>query len=782
MNFLRTTFRYLTKDKAFSIINIFGLATGLTAVLCIAFYVVRETNYDRFHQYADRIYRVSIAMSGGGMEQESYIFTPPIGPAMKAEIPEIEEYTRGTYHKSFIAATGDKSFKLDEVCYVDTAFFSMFTFSLIRGNSQTALAAPYSIVLTEESATKFFGNRDPMGQMIRLDNMNEFTVTGIVKAPPVNSHIQFNALLSFSTLYQLPNTNMGWNGGNQYITYIRLHKNADPEAAKAKMQNILWENLGKYIAEAGWKMSGNLQPLRDLHLHHDRESIYLRIFVLVFVALALITLAIACINFVNLTTARSMRRVREASVRKALGAKRFNLVRQFLGESMLIAIAAFVIALILFKIFQPFYIQIAGEMPDAGLSATAIVIVFVLTVITGVIGGSYPAIRLSSLDLAMAAKGGEAPKKKHRLQNILIVTQFASAVLLIICTLAVSRQLTLMRNVDLGFSKEGVLVLDFNGKTASDRSEVLKQRLLSLAEVLSATAMSDVPCGGLTANGYFPEGMDNSIMINVVDVDEDFLDVYGIKLLNGRFFSGGEQDKLFYVVNESLAKTFGWNDEAISKSISRNGKHEIIGVVSDFIYAPLYGKIEPLIITNNPWEGRFSSLSIRYSAAEVPSMVSKIEKVWNEVNPGIPFEYNFFDEMYDKQFKMEMRFRSLFAVFAGIAIILAALGVLSLMAYTTEQRKKEIGIRKVLGATVGEILMLLLRQTGIQVLIANVLACPLAWWIIHTGLSHFAYRISLGPVIFFTAFLISALAALLAVGFQALRAAIANPVESIKSE
>ena len=781
MNFFKTSFRYLTKDRTFSFINIFGLAVGLTAVLCIAFYVMRETNYDRFHMDADRIYRVSIAMSGNGIEQESYQFTPPVGPTMKAEVPEIEEYTRMSGGRSFIAATNDKLFKLDGVCYVDTAFFNMFTFQLVRGNKQTALAAPYTIVLTEETANKFFGDRDPVGQTIRLDNMNEFTITGIVKAPPVNSHIQFNALTSFSTLYQLSNVYMDWNGGNQYITYLRLYKNADLEAAKAKMQNILWENLGKHYAESGWKLSGNLHPLRDLHLYHDVGSISLRLGVIVFSVLALVTLAIACINFVNLTTARSMRRVKEASVRKALGAKRFNLVRQFLGESLLIAIGSFILSLILFIIFQPFYVHLAGEMPDAGLTATAITIVFILAIITGVIGGSYPAIRLSSLDLSLAAKGGEAPKKKHRLQNILIITQFASAVLLIVCTIALTQQLTFMRNMDLGFKKEGVLVMSFNGNTAADRADILKQRLQSLAEVSSTTASSFVPCGGFTANGYMPEGMENTIMINVVDVDEDFLDVYDIKLQKGRFFSGAEHDKSYYVVNESLAKTFGWNDESIGKSISRNGSHEIIGVVSDYIYEP-HSAIAPLIITNNPWDGRFRSLSIKYHAAEVPAFVSKVEKIWNDVNPDVPFEYQFFDEIYDKHFKMEISFRSLFAAFAGVAIILAALGVLSLMAYTTEQRKKEIGIRKVLGASVAEILMLLLKQTGVQVLIANVLACPLAWWIVHTVLSNFAYRISLRPVIFITALFISTLAALLAVGFQALRAAMANPVEAIKSE
>jgi putative ABC transport system permease protein len=465
-----------------------------------------------------------------------------------------------------------------------------------------------------------------------------------------------------------------------------------------------------------------------------------------------------------------------------MGSKRFDLVKQFLGESLMIALAAFVLSLILFKIFQPLYVRLAGALPSGNLILTAIAWVFVLTLITGIIGGSYPALRLSSLDLSNACKGGETPKSKHRLQNILIVIQFASAVLLIVCTIASSRQLSFIRNMDLGFKKEGVLVLPFNGKTAADRAIVLKQRLQSLPEISSVSATSEVPSGGFTGNGYVPEGMENPIIIRVVDVDEHFLDTYGIKLQEGRFFSGNEPDNSYYVVNESLAKTFGWNNVAIGKTITRNGEHEIIGIVSDFNYAPLYSKVEPLIITNAPWENRFSSISIKFYTAEVPALVTKVEKIWNEVNPDVPFEYHFFDEIYDNQYKMEMSFRALFAVFAGIAILLAALGVLSLMAYTTEQRKKEIGIRKVLGASVNEVLVLLLKQTGVQVLIANLFAWPLAWWIVQIGLNYFAYRISLGPVIFITAFVVSALAALLAVGFQAVKAATADPVKAIKSE
>ena len=779
MNFFKTTFRYLTKDGTFSFINIFGLASGLTAVLCISLYIVRESNYDSFHNHADRIFRIGITTTSKDVELKSSDFTPPIGAVMKEEVPEVEEYARMSTERPFVVACEDKVFKLTGVRFADTSFFDMFSFKMLTGDARTALAAPFSIVLTEESAHKLFGDGDAVGQVLRMDTCN-YTVTGTVKSPPANSQIKFNALTSFSTLYKIPYTAMHWNGGNQFITYLRLNAKAGLDAVETKMQAVIWENLGKYYAQSGWQISGSLQALSDVHLHHDESSQYLRLGILVLSILTFIILAIACINFVNLTTARSMKRTKEAGLRKILGARRANLVKQFLGESLLISTAAFALSLLIFKTLEPFYVQLAGDLPETRLTIMVIVGVFALAMLTGLIGGSYPAIRLSSLDMSDTAKGA-VRKGRRRMQSALIVAQFAGSTLLLVCTIAASQQLAYMRDKDVGIDREGILVVPFNGNKAAERVDLLKTRLQNLAGISAVSLASDEPYDGLTSNGYLPEGMENPIMIHVLDADENYLDVYGIALKEGRFFSEGVQDKTYYVVNESLVKTLGWQDEAIGKTIERNGRHQIIGVVGDFNYAPLYSQVEPLIITNMPVNGRFASTSIKYRVADVPALVSKVEKIWNEVNPDTPFEYNFFDELYDSQYKIEMRFRALFAVFAVIAIILAALGVLSLMAYTTEQRRKEIGIRKTLGASTGQIIAMLLQQTGVQVLVANLLALPAAWWIVQKGLGYFAYRISLSPMIFVEAFAVSAIAALLAVGWQALKAASANPVKAIQS-
>jgi len=781
MDFLRTSFRYLTRDRAFSYINVLGLAVGLTALFCITLYLLREMNYDRFHKNADRIYRVSISTSGDGIEDDNCQFTSPIGPEVKAAVPEVEQYARFSLLKRFVAAYNDKLLMLNAVCFADTSFFDMFTFPLLLGNPETALTAPFSIVLTEDAANKLFGDTNPTGKTILLD-IYDYTVTGVVKSPPSNSYIYFDALTSFSTLYRLPDVALGWNGGNQYITFFRLHKNTDIKTVTAKMNEIIWENLGKEYAEGGWNLKGYLQPLLDIHLYHDNMSEELRVGLIIFFALGLIILFIAVINFVNLTTARSMKRVRESGMRKVMGAGRFGLVKQFLGESLMISMMAFAAAMFLFLLIRDFYLQTAGgALPDTDLILKSVFAVLIIALFAGIIGGIYPAVRLSSLNLLYTTKGGETAKGgKNILKNILIIIQFASSVILIVGTIVTSRQLTYLKNKDLGFKKENILILPLNGDKATDRANVLKERLLNNSEIMSVTATSQLPGFGFTSNGYKIEGIEHTVMVNVVDVDEDFLNVFDIKLKEGRFFSGSEHEKSFYVVNETFVKTFGWDDNATGKTITRDGLYEVIGVVNDFNFYPLYSNITPLIITNDPWRGQFRYLSIKFIATDLTALISKTEKIWKEVNPDVTFEYSFYDVSYNNIYEMEILLRNLFAIFAGIAILLAVTGIFGLMAYTTQRRRKEIGIRKVMGASVGNILMMMLKQTGIQIVIANIIALPLAFLLVQWYLDNYAYRIAISPIIFVSALAVSSLVALLAVGTQVLRAAMENPAKAIE--
>jgi putative ABC transport system permease protein len=409
--------------------------------------------------------------------------------------------------------------------------------------------------------------------------------------------------------------------------------------------------------------------------------------------------------------------------------------------------------------------------------------IFALAVFIGVIAGSYPAIRLSSLPLGDAAKGGGMQKKKkHGVQNVLVVLQFAISVGLIVCTLVVSKQLSFINDKDTGMDRSRIINLSMTGRAVREREPLLNAQLENLPGIVAVTSSNSVPVAGLSGNGYLPEGMENVMMINLLNTDDHFLDVYGIKLKTGRFFRNGDADLSAFVINESLAKTLGWGDDAIGKYISRDGRKEVIGVVQDFNYESLYNEIAPLIISNRSNEGAFNVISIKYNTGDVTALIGRIRDVWAEVNPDSPFEFRFLDDVYNSIYKSEQQFRALFFSFAFIAIVLAVLGMLSLMAYTIEQRKKEIGIRKVLGASVLNVLQLLLRRTAVQVIIANVIAWPVAWWFTNKWLENFAYRIQISWTIFILALFISAFIALIAVAFQAIKAATVNPLESLKTE
>ncbi|MDR0737730.1 MAG: ABC transporter permease [Prevotellaceae bacterium] len=780
-----TTFRYFTRDKVFSLINMLGLTIGFTAVLYIGCYIAREVTYDNFHKDGAYIYRVSTeATVKGESSGEHYVITPPIGPAMKSNLPEVEEYVRIATPRTYHIAHHNEFFKTDNVGFADTSFFRFFTFPLVEGAAANVLAAPYSIVLTEETAVRIFGNDDPLGKTVRIDG-KEYNVTGVAKNPPQNSENKFNALISFSTLYRMPDRYMGWNGGNQYITYVRLSPHAEAPAVSEKLNNLLDERFGEDYRNAGITIKAFLRPMRDLHLHYSYESRYLRIILYVLSAMALLIVVVAVINFVNLTTARSLKRIKEASVRKAFGARRFNLIKQFLGESLFVSLTAYVAALLLFKLLEPVYVALTHSRLVVDENSLFVFgVVFLLALLTGVAGGCYPVFRLSSIPIQDVAKGGsEQKRKKHVIQNILIVLQLVISVVLIILTLVVTFQLSYVRDKDVGFTKEGILILNLVGKAEQQASLLLKERLAAIPEISAVSASSELPYGDFTRNGYLLPEAENFTLIHVVEVDDDFLNVYNLKVKTGRFFSRDrEADKSAYLVNEKLALLLGGTEEAIGQKIKRSGPHDIIGVVNDFNYASLYSDIQPLIISNNPETGVFGKLSIKYRTTDVAALIQQIEKTWKSLHPNLPFEYAFFDELYESQYNLERYFRGFFLCFAVITLLLAVLGMLNLMAYTTEQRKKEIGIRKTLGASVRNILALLLRETGWLVLIANLIAWPLAWYAAQLWLNNFVYRISVGWLIFALALFASVVLAVLSVGIQAFRAATANPVEAIKTE
>jgi putative ABC transport system permease protein len=779
-------FRNLKKHRAYTLINVFGLALGLSATILILLYLQFEISYDRFHENADSIYRVSIRhLREGRLERESHVYTPPIGPDMKKDFPEVEDFVRMTTLRTAYLTVDNKAFRVDRIRYASPSLFEIFCFKLKAGDSLSALVNPFSIVLSEQTAERIFGARDPIGETIQIGHEDLYRVTGIVENPLSNSSIQFNALISFATLYARPIMGMNWNGGNQIITYVKLGENATASSVEKKFPDFLWRNINERIAVYGWKNEACLQPLKKIHFYYDESSRTALVNFYTFSAVAIFILIIACINFVNLTTARAARRAREVGIRKVIGAHRGNLIRQFLGESVFMTILAFSAGIGVAFILTPTYNQLLNKElnPIELLNLTSILGLLLLILLVGVASGVHPAFYLSSFQPVKTLKGVfDSARSKKKFRNTLVVFQFVISVTLIICTLLIRNQLRYIKKVELGYNKENMVIIPLAEQNLRTKTEEVRASLLSLPGIVQAAASSDVPHNGFTSNGYIPEGYTKSIMIHALDADEHFLEVYDIDLVKGRNFSREfATDRGAYLINETLAKQLGWNDP-LGKTIRREGDREVVGVVKDFQFATLHNAIGPLLITNTPWRNEFDFLSIKINTNDIQGTLGSIEKVFKRFSPLIPFEYFFLDDAFDRLYRSEERFEKIFQYFSMLAICIALLGLFSLSAYTAQQKSKEIGIRKVLGATVPQILSLFSRETIVLIIFANALACPVAFFVIQRWLDQFAYRNSISVWAFVLAFAGSMAAAFATISYQSVKAALKKPADELRSE
>ncbi|HZX09675.1 MAG TPA: ABC transporter permease [Acidobacteriota bacterium] len=785
-NYLLMAFRNLKKYKVYSLINILGLAVGLSAFVLILLYLQFELSYDKFHQNADQIYRVGIkSYQEGKYANDTYIFTPPIGEDMKEEFPEVIEFVRMSTQRPAYLNINKEAFKVTDMRYVSDKMFEMFSFNLISGDPETALLDPFSMVLTQETAERLFGSEDPVGKTIQIGPNNLYKVTGVAKSPPENSSIQFNTLISFSTLYKLPNLHLGWNGGNQYITYVKLQEGVSPEQVEKKLPDFMWRHINERIAAYGWKNEAYFQPLKKIHFYFDPGSKVSLINFYTFTVVAVFILLIACINFVNLTTARAARRAREVGLRKVVGANRGNLIRQFLGESVFLTALAFLLGASLVSLFTPIYSQLLNKDLNilSMINPLSVLGLIALILIVGVAAGIYPAFFLSSFQPAKTLKGEvEKGGMGRKFRDFLVVFQFAISITLIICTFLIQNQIRFIKKAELGYEKENMLVINLPGEELRTQTEEMREKLLSIPGVTHVSASSDVPHRGFTRNGYVPEGYTSSLMFHALDIDEHFLDTYEIEVIKGRNFNKEfSTDKEAYLINETLAKQLGW-ENPVGKTISRNGEWKVIGVVKDFQFSTLHYDVGPLIITSNPWGNRFDYLSVKLSSANLPGTLKEIKKVYKEFSPLLPFEYFFLDEAFDRLYKSEERFQRIFLYFSVLAICIALLGLFSLSAYTAQQKSKEIGIRKVLGATVPDILAMFVKNMAVLILIANVIAWPLAYFVIQKWLQNYAYRNELSLWVFVLAFLGSLAAALVTISFQSFRAAFKNPADVLRAE
>ena len=785
-NYFKIAFRNFKKNKTLSLINLGGLSVGIAAVLLIGLYIFGQSSYDTFHENKASLYRVGFNFwQKGKFFASGAHFTPPFGPDAQAEFPEIKSFARISSRRTAYIAYKDKTIKVDNIHHADSTFFQLFSYKLLEGDPLTVLKQPYSIVLTRETAKKILGkDRNVIGKVVKLNNQKEYTVSGIVQEAPPNSHLSFNALVSFVTLYKEPGNYMGWNGGQQYTTYLQIKDKANVALLEKKLPDFMWEHINQDFSKVGFKVDASLQPLEDIHLYYNNNSNRLRTNIYVFSIIALLILIISSGNYINLTTAQGVTRFKEIGVRKVLGARRQQLIKQFLFESILVTTVAFAISIVLVLLFTPTYQQITGNgLPSLNIKTIfVLLLLFIIVMVVGIIAGSYTAFYLSSFNAIKIFKVLLPQNSQSIFKRSLIVAQFAITIGLMICTLVVSLQLNYSKGTNPGFDKDHIIVLPLVGENVQNNYPLVRQKLSQMPAVQQISALSEIPYDGITNNGFIPEGDTKAMTIHQLDIDENFLKTFNIKLVAGDFFAKDRPTvNEGYVINETLAKTLGW-DSPLGKTIWRDGDHKIVGVIKDFHFASLHDKIEPLILTNKPWANHYSYLAIKYQTNNLSAFISDIQQTWKNNLAGVPFDYWFLDNAFNSIYKTEEQFQQIFIYFSALSIILSLAGVFGLVALTIRQRTKELGIRKVLGAGFADIIKLIIKSFIYGISIATLIASPIVYYFMDKWLQNFAYRITISWWIFAVCGLTILIITISTISVQAIKATISNPVKSLRTE
>lgn len=805
-NYLKIAFRSLLKYRFIFFTNLFGLTVGFTCCLLIFVYILHETSFDQQHPKADQTYRVTRLFRNaetGATNLNLGAVAPPFAPYLTNDFKQIEGITRVLPTGSLTLRYEDKMFREQNVYFADEQFFDFFAVDVKQGNRATALKEPYTVMLSEAIAHKYFGNDDPINKVVRLDNQpTSFKVTGIYKAFSSNMHMHPAIMVSFntlrdSTIYGEKGLRTNW-GNNSFFTYLRLPKNYDPASLQAQFPAFIDRHLGEHYASAKasrWTEL-SLQKLTDIHLHShmdaeiEENGDIRRVYI--FSAIALFILLIACINYMNLATARSVLRAREIGIRKVVGAERKELIFQFLSESILITWLAMILAFILSWQMIPLLNKVSGQTLSIGSLLRWEILVPILSApfAVGLIAGIYPALFMSSFRPVKVLKGFmKTGGANISFRQVLVTTQFAVSIMLIIATAVVYRQLQYMQEKSLGFDRDHIVTMGYDGGL-SNRYEAFRGALLANTQIKNLGRSSRIPTGRLLdASGASLERGDTlaevTADIKYLVADQDFIGTYGVKTLAGRSFSRDYGlDTAGYIINEAAVKAMGLtsNEAAIGKNFSYGGrKGKIIGVINDFHFESLHQKIIPLVLLM-PTEGNYNRLSIKVSGNNMPAALAHIEKTWKEFLPEVPFSYTFLDDRFADLYRAEQQQGTLFTIFASIAIVIACLGLFGLSAFAINQRIKEIGIRKVIGASVPSIVTLLSKDFLKLVAVATVISFPIAWYAMNNWLQDFAYRSTIPWWIFLGAGIIAVVIALGTISFQAIKAATANPVKSLRSE
>ena len=809
-SYLVIAIRNLLRSKTFSAINILGLAIGIATCLVILLFVKSELGYDGFHEKADRIVRVVFRGSVQGEEMNEAHVMPPVAEALLADYPEVEEATRLRLMGYPKITYGDKSFRNNSAAFADQSFFRVFTFPLIEGNTATVLNEPNAVVLSASTAKKFFGGEDPIGkELLIYDGNTSLKVTGIMADMPVNSHFQFDVLVSMATFPE--SRNPSWMV-SEFYTYLLLQPASDylglqeklPEVAEKYMGPQLQETMGitfDQFRQAGNSIGLFLQPLKSIHLHSDMRGElgangdvqYLYIYG----AVAVFMLLIACINFTNLSTASASKRAKEVGVRKTLGSAPRQLIAQFLIESVLLSLLALMIALLLTKLALPVFNELSGKSLELHFSSNVWIIPSLILFggLVGLMAGIYPAFFLSSFKPVLAMKGssltvsGGAGKNSISLRSTLVVFQFAVAVVLIMGTMVVYNQLQYIQNKNLGYEKDQVLILP-EAWQLGNNAAAFRQQLLQDTRIVSVSTSGYLPSGPSYNNNFFifpDEDASRQIKALRYEVDDQYIPTLGLELLMGRNFSnefGTDNESI--ILNETAVAALGWNDtDILGKTLTRasnGGKrttYRVIGVVKDFHFRSMHEHISPLVMTRGEANG---SIIAKIQTADLGGLVDSIKKQWTALAGDEPFQYSFLDERFFQTYNTERKMGYILSIFALLTIFVACMGLFGLATFTAKLRIKEIGIRKVLGAEVSSIIALLSKDFLKLVALSAAIAFPLAWWVMEQWLEGFAYRIDISFGIYIGAGAIVAVVAFLTVGYEAVKAALMNPIDSLRSE
>ncbi len=785
-NYATITWRNIKRHKTYSFINIAGLAVGLACCLLITLWILDERSYDRFHENGDRLYRVVVNQPSSGEMRKIVATPPPLGPALKNDFPEIAETARLSYWGSVPLRAGDKALNENRMVVVEPSFFSLFTFPFVKGEGAASLSTPSSALISERRAESLFGNEDPIGKAIQVDNRFDYIITGVFRNIPNNTHIrQFDLVLPWSHLDHMEWYESDSWGMFSYRTYVLLGEKASFREVNQKIAKL----IQRY--SSGSRAEILLEPISDIHLRsHYRLSTGLRgiVYVYIFSVIALFVLLIACVNFMNLTTARSVNRAKEIGMRKTIGALRRHVIVQFFGESCFMTLYALGLALAIITLVLPEFNKFTGKQLNfhSICNWQAVIGLIGITLFTGLVAGSYPALYLSSFrPVHVLRKVLQTGKKKSVFRRVLVVLQFSMSVILIIGTLVVYAQLDYIRNRKIGWERENLISIFLNAEVKKS-FDILKAELLKHPRILRVTAAYSEPTNFESSSwGVNWEGKDAEEIVHVTlnVVDYDFLDTLNIEMAEGRPFSKefSTDATQAFLINETLAKMMRTESPVGAKFsfIGREGR--IIGVMKNFHFHSLRTGIGPLAMALGS-DDYWNYALIRIHQDNVPSTLEDLNKIWKKLFPYTPFAFRFMEKDYESHYRSEMRMGKLMNVFAGLAVFIACLGLLGLTSFAVEQRRKEIGIRKVLGASAGNVVWILGREFVLWVLVANVVAWPIAYFAMSNWLRNFAYRIGVGLEIFVFSSVLTLAVAIVAVAFQSLRAATSNPADSLRYE